>query len=228
MRLRAYGSQVLDQHGHAAFDTPQTLKAYINLSQAIHLSAPDFETATDISIVDDFMKGKTAMLLSYPSFLANIHGLKEGNMTGSIGCAHVPGRKPLLGGWSLGIGKRCQNDKDTFDFVEWACGNQMSNYFSILGGQPAINSTYTNDELVKLYPWLPLYYDAYCCAQPMLPAFFENGTVISQNSIDEIACRWAYRMIRQECSVEDAISQTQTDLETFIASNSKMNQRLHI
>ncbi len=62
----------------------------------------------------------------------------------------------------------------------------------------------------------------------MLPAFFENGTVISQNSIDEIVCRWAYRMIRQECSVEDAISQTQTDLETFIASNSKMNQRLHI
>lgn len=219
MRLRAYGSQVLDSHGRAVFDTPQTLKAYINLSQAIHLSAPDFQTATDVSIVDDFMKGKTAMLLSYPSFLANIHGLKEGNMTGAIGCAHVPGRKPLLGGWSLGIGKRCKNDSVAFRFVEWACANQMSNYFSILGGQPAVNSSYTNDELVKLYPWLPMYYDAYCCAQPMLPTFFENGTVISPNSIDEIVCRWAYRMIRQECSVEDAIARTQTDLEQFIAAN---------
>lgn len=219
-RLLANGSRILDKRGNVLFDTPETLRAYINFVQALALAKPDYRAATDTSIVKDFLSGETAMLISYPPFMTDVMDLRKSSMIGTIGCSQIPGRSSLLGGWGLGIGSRTGRAEEAAAFIKWTCSQQMSGYFGLLGAQGAITSTYRNDELVKLYPWLPLYQSAYEYTRPILPAVIhtdKTDKVVFHNSVDEIVCRWVYRLMDDECSVEESIRGTQLDLERFAA-----------
>ncbi len=216
MRLRAFGGSLFDNRGNVCLDRDSSLKAYINLLRSVRLAKPDYRTATDMSIVQDFLKGETAMLITYPSFLTDIADLRKSSMAGSIGYHHIPGRSPILGGWSLGISSRSGRKKEAFSFLKWICDEQIANYFALLGGQSAITSTYTNDELIKLYPWLPLYHSTYQYTKPTLPPALGNHAILSQNDIDAVVCRWVYELLEEKIEVQDAIAKTHEELEDLV------------
>ncbi len=216
MRLRAFGGKLFDNKGNVCLDQDSSLKAYINLFRSARLAKPDYRTATDVSIVQDFLKGDTAMLISYPSFLTDITDLRKSNIIGSIGYHYIPGRSPLLGGWGFGISRRSSQKREAFSFLKWICDEQIANYFALLGGQSAITSTYTNDELIKLYPWLPLYHSTYQYTEPTLPPNLKNRAILTQNEIDAVVCKWIYDLLDEKLEVQDAIANTQQELEQLI------------
>ncbi len=216
MRMKAYGSQVVDQMGNVVLDHPSTHKAYENLIQALAWAKPDFRTATDVSAVEDFLRGETAMLITYPAFLTDAADLRKNNHIGSIGCTHIPGRSPLLGGWSLGISSRCVCPGEAAAFLNWACTEQMANYFSMLGCYSAVTAAYSNDELVNLYPWLPLYKDVYPYTSPMLPSIRTGGKVVSPNEMDAMICQEFYRVMDKHISIDTALSRTQQRLRALL------------
>ena len=212
-RLQGFGGHICDGSGKVDFDNLQTLKAYINLKRALTFAKPDYMTTTDTSAVEDFCRGETAMVITYPVFLENATKLQKNS---SIGCSLIPGRVPILGGWSLGISRPSERKEDAFRFLGWCCSEQISNYFTIMGGQTAITATYTNDELVKLNPWLPLYYRAYSYAQPQPMPVLQGGRLAPMEQVDDVLCRWAYEMIRRDMEVQDVIQYTQQDLKKLL------------
>ncbi len=123
-----------------------------------------------------------------------------------------------MGGWSLGINAKSSNIGDSFEFLRWASTNENANYLTLLGGQPAITSVFTNDELVNLYPWLPLYYAAYKYTQPVVPPYMKGKPIISQDKIDSILCKHASGLIDEQVSVSDALQATQAELEELFCS----------
>lgn len=213
-RLQGFGSQVFGANGAVTFDNPQTLKAYINLKRALRFSKPDYLQATDTSVVYDFLNGDTAMLITFPAFLSEVTDLRK--RTTSIAYSMVPGRTPLLGGWGLGIPAASKQKQTALDFIRWVCDDRISNYFTIMGGQTTISSTYTNDEMVKLYPWLPLYYKTHAYAQLPYPPTLADGRPISSEEIDKIICKWSYEVINNNLEEQKAISNTQSELQAFI------------
>ena len=216
MRLRAYGGNLFDSSGHVCLDSDQSLKAYINFMRSIKCAKPDYRTATDTSVVQDFLSGETAMLISYPSFLTDVTDLRKNSIIGSIGYSLIPGRAPLLGGWSLGISSRSPHKESAFEFLKWTCDEQISNYSTLLGGQSAISSTYTNDELAELYPWLPLYQSIYKYTKPTVPPKLSNNVVIPQHEIDEVVCRWISKLLDYELEIQEAITETHRELEFLV------------
>lgn len=216
LRLQAFGSHICNGDGKVDLDNLQTLKAYINLKRAVAFAKPDCMNTTDISAAADFSRGETAMLITYPAFLEGVSDLRKNSQ---IGCSLIPGRVPILGGWSMGVGRDSTRKEDAFRFLGWCCSEQISNYFTIMGGQTAITSTYTNDELVKLNPWLPLYYRAYSSAQPLPVPVMEDGRTASMEQVDDVLCRWAYEMIRRDMEVQDVIQLTQRDLKELLENN---------
>lgn len=213
MRLNAYGSKIYDNDNKIVFNSPQTLKAYASLDKSFKYSKPNAELANDITTVYDFLNGETAMLISYPSFLMEVVDLRNSSMIGSIGYAHIPGGRPVLGGWSLGINSKSAKTDAAFRFIKWACTGEMSNYFSLLGGQSLITKTYTNDELVKLYPWLPLYYSTYKNTLPIVPPCLDNGAIIPQSEIDNILCDGVRMMISEKADAIDIIQQAHNNFK---------------
>lgn len=217
MRLRSFGGSLFDGTGHVCLDSDQALKAYINFVRSIKYAKPDFRTATDISTVQDFLGGETAMLISYPSFLTDVTDLRKNSMIGSIGYHLIPGRAPLLGGWSLGINSHSTQKKSAFEFLKWTCNEQIANYSTLLGGQSAISSNYTNDELAELYPWLPLYHSIYKYTRPTIPPKLANNKVVPQYEIDEIVCKWIYKLLEGTLEVQETITNTHQELEQLVA-----------
>ena len=224
MRLRAYDSQVVDAKGIVVFDNPRTLKAYTNFLQAIQYAKPDYRHTTDVDAAESFLSGETAMLISYPGFLVNVSDLRKNSRLGSIGCNFIPGRAPILGGWGLGISSRSQRSEEARLFLDWATNAAMGNYFSMLGGYTAVSATYTNDELVNLYPWLPRYRDIYPYAKPMLPNISRGSRVVSPNDIDEVVCKWLYRLLDGSVSAEYTIKNTQREIQDLVTRSLKISR----
>lgn len=218
MRLFSYGGNVFNKHFNVDFDTPQTLKAYVNFKSTFKYAKPDYMTATDISVVSDFVNGDTAMLITYPSFLTSITDLRTISLTGGIGYSLIPGRTPILGGWSIGINSRSCKKEEAFKFINWISTEENANYFTLLGGQPAVNSIFTNDELITLYPWLPLYHSAYKYTVPVVPPYKSERQIISQDKIDEIIYKHAIDLVNDESDVSTAIARTHKDLNTLFKS----------
>ncbi len=215
LRLQAFGSRICDNSGNVDLENLQTLKAYINLKRSLAFAKPNYLQTTDISAAEEFCRGETAMLITYPAFLEGEANLRKSS---NIGCSLIPGRAPILGGWSLGISHGSDKKEDAFHFLQWCCSEQISNYFTIMGGQTAITATYTNDELVRLNPWLPLYYRAYSYAQPQ-PVPVVNGRTVPMERLDSVLCRWAYEMIRSDMEVQQVIQYTQRDLKELLGNH---------
>ncbi len=216
MRLRACGGKLFTAKGDIDLADQPAQNAYESFLQSIQAAKPNYRTATDVSIVDDFLQGETAMLITYPSFLTNVVDLKKSSMIGSIGYYHIPGRSPLLGGWSLGISSRSQAFETAMDFLRWTCQQKTATYFALLGGQTAITSTYTNDELVKLYPWLPLYYSTYPYTRPVVPPLLNQRSLISQADIDSIVCQHLYQLMDGQEEIGETIANTRLELKMLL------------
>lgn len=216
MRLRAFGGRVFDSRGKVCLDSEQTLKAYINFMRSVKCAKPDYRETTDNSAVQDFLAGETAMLISYPSFLTDITDLRKNSIIGSIGYQMIPGRTPLLGGWGLGINNRSEKKQEAMEFLKWTCDEQIANYSTLLGGQSAVTSAYTNDALANLYPWLPVYHSMCHHTEPTMPPTLQNGRIIPQSEIDDVICKWVYELMDTDMEVLEAIKNTHRELEELV------------
>lgn len=213
MRMRAYGGEVYDENFQVAIQSPQTKKAYSSFMELLRFTSPNYRTLNDLAVVDEFLNGKIAMLVTYPSFIADINNLQSRCLVGQVGFANIPGKCPLLGGWSLGISNDSKNKDEAFAFIHWACGEEIANYSTIMAGQSAITKTFDNNELISLYPWLPLYKDTYKTAEPVIPPYRKDNEIIPQDKIDNIIARWIYEMMDDPTvSIDTAIQKTQNEL----------------
>lgn len=203
MRMRAYGGEVYNSRFQVHFNTPQTVKALGSLA-ALAASCPGAaQNITDRDAARIFLEGSTAMQITYPSFVSDTAAL-SGAGGGVLGFAHIPGKCPVLGGWSLGILQNAKQKDAAFDFITWACGAEMANYSAILAGQSAISASFENNELISLYPWLPLYRDMYAYAEPILPPHKPGRAIIPQEAVDSLVSGGVYALLNKQKTPEEA------------------------
>jgi len=200
MRMYAYGGEVYNSRFQVNFGTPQTVKALSALAALSDQIGSAGYHVTDRDAAEAFLGGKTAMQITYPSYLSDAADIRRGLETGTIGFTHIPGKCPILGGWSLGVAANSRRKEEAFTFIKWACGEYMANYSAILAGQSAISSSFENNELISLYPWLPLYRDTYESAEPILPPHKPGREIIPQEAVDEVIAEGIYRLLREGAS----------------------------
>lgn len=222
LRLLAFGGKIFDKQGNVCLDSEQTLKAYINFMRSIKYAKPDYRQENDASAVEAFMNGETAMLITYPTNFMDVTDLRRSSAIGSIGYHIVPGRVPLLGGWGLGISSKSHQKDASMEFLRWTCDEQVASYMTLLGGQPAVTSAYTNDALVELYPWLQLYHSINQYAKPIISPTMPNGKVIPLQEIENVIGKWVYKLLDTDMEVHDAIKNTHQELEELVEKYTNM------
>ncbi len=216
MRLWGYGGEVFNKRNDVTFNSEETMRAYNNFIEAVSLDLDYNRGLNDMDVVDEFLSGKLAMLITYPPFVSNINELHRNCRTGQIGFAAIPGKCPILGGWGLGVSAKSKNKKNAFRFIQWACGKDMANYFTIMAGQAAITKVFDNNELVSLYPWLPLYKETYDLAVPLRPPVREGHVLVPQDVIDGIIADNVYKLLNNQASVEETVGNTEYDLKNAL------------
>jgi ABC-type glycerol-3-phosphate transport system substrate-binding protein len=117
-----------------------------------------------------------------------------------------------LGGWSIGINSHSEKKDDAFRFLSWTATNEIATCITLTEGQTAVNSIFENDELVTLYPWLPLYKRAYKDTVLRLPPYLNGKQIVSQKDIDSIIYQHALALLHDKHDVTDTIAKTHDDL----------------
>lgn len=117
------------------------------------ISAKNTNGWWDIAM-QDFIDGKVAMVSVYSNYASYLVTLDASAVNGRIGFARLPGKKPLLGGGIVGIGKGCAHLKETLTFLSWLYSPRIASLVTSLGGFIDSTCVYENTELPHAYPWL--------------------------------------------------------------------------
>ena len=205
-RVWAYNSNIFDSEGIPIVSSTLFKKGVSSLVEAFNYAPPQTLTYSVENTVEDFYLGKTAMLVSFASFIADVNNTAKSKIIGKIGYANIPGNCSVLGSWGLAIPSSNGSPSAAYEFIRWTCDPDMSSYFAILDGQSPLKNVYTNDELANHYPWLPLIYKTFSGNKQRKSVKRKDGTLIPITLIEALIYEQIMKIITQDISIDDALA----------------------
>jgi multiple sugar transport system substrate-binding protein len=142
-RIWAYGGEVFDTYGNVAVDTPEFIKGVTSFIETFSSTNPASLDDNVEKTVEDFYLGKSAMLVGFASFIADVNNHSKSKIIGKIGYDYIPGGISVLGCWGFGISARSNQVEEAFELIRWTCDPDLENYFTILNGQSVLKNVYT-------------------------------------------------------------------------------------
>lgn len=215
-RVWAYNGSVFDSNGNPLVCSAEFKKGVNSLIEAFKFAPPQTLSYSVENTVEDFYLGRTAMLVSFASFIADVNNTAKSKITGKIGYANIPGLHSVLGSWGLAVPSGSADPAAAFEFIRWTCDPEMSSYFAILDGQSPLKNVYTNDELANHYPWLPLIYKTYSGNRQRKSIRKPDGSLIPITSIENLIYKHIINILQNNVSAEDAMITLSSELSAFI------------
>jgi hypothetical protein len=148
--------------------------------------------------------GKVAMITEWSGWYKWLADPKTSKISDCLGVAVEPrgpaGRKPALGGFSLGINARSSRDKQAaaWLFIQWLTSKQKARDYIEAGGVPGRRSAYQSQDLKKRFP----YFD------PLVTSWDKFGNAIYRPrfqewpTISRVISNTGTEMMRGNISVE--------------------------
>lgn len=212
IRIWAYNATVFDDKGNPLVTSPSFKKGVNSLVEAFKFTPPETLNYTVEDTVKDFYLGKTAMLVGFASFIADVNNTTKSSVIGKVGYANVPGNRSVLGSWGLAIPASNADPSAALEFIEWTCDSDMSKYFTILDGQSPLKNVYTNDELANHYPWLPLIYKSYQGNLQRKSLKRMDGTLVPITQIESLIFKYIMLILKNSVSIDNAMFELRKEL----------------
>ncbi len=197
----------------------ENIRALKNYCESFQYAPKDAVDAWWDEQVECFAAGKAAMMILFNSQATDIMDPSKSKIVGKIGYEFIPGGKPLIGGWSLGINKNSVKKEEAFKFIAWASDSHLAIPYTILGGTTPCVNLYHSSELSQLYPWLNKALKSFEKSQKRIMPKAQSGAVISERKYEEILGEAIHNAIKYKVEPEDALSIAQKKLQ-FLIENS--------
>jgi len=161
---------------------------------------------------------RVAMITEWSGWYKWLASPATSQISGCLGVAVEPagpaGRRPALGGFSLGIDARSSRERQAaaWLFVQWITSRQKARDFALAGGVPGRRSAYADPKLRKQFPHfepLVLSWDRYANAA-YRPRFREWP------AISRIISRTGTDMMRGTVGVEDGAKRIDDQVEYIL------------
>ena len=218
IRLWSCGGSLWDKYNQVTVDTPENQKAFHSILNTIqYCPQSPFETSIT-QTVSDFISGRTAMLVTYTEYAAQISEYIHTNTFGRVGYESIPGRTPVSIGWNFGLNPFTSKAEQAYQYFNWLCRKNTSYYMTILDGQSPVIAPYHSHELLKLYPWLELTEESFSYCRKRNGPYRSKSLVIPQNKIEALVCSALKDILQKQLPVKEALSRAQTEMEKLFKS----------
>ncbi len=118
--LEGLGGRLVDPQWRPVLNSEAGVKSLTTFVEMFQYAPPgswNFSTAEANAL---FLQGKGAMYLTWPSLIwAQLKDTNVCRITGKIGAAVIPGGRPQLSAWSLGISRSCPDPDAAFQWIEF-------------------------------------------------------------------------------------------------------------
>lgn len=215
-RIWAYGGDVFDSNGNVAVDSPEFIKGVTSFVETFNSTNPSSLDDNVEKTVEDFYLGKSAMLVGFASFIADVNNHSKSKIIGKIGYDYIPGGVSVLGCWGFGISSQSDQIEEAFELIRWTCDPDLENYFTILNGQSVLKNVYTNDELVSHYPWLSIIDKIYPGNRQRKSIYRTDGSIVPITTVEHIIYKHVTNILQHKSPIETAIKDLRLEIEFLI------------
>jgi multiple sugar transport system substrate-binding protein len=169
-----------------SLDNYETIQALNNYVESFLYASPGSEDHWWDEQVQEFAQGSAAMMILFVAHSTELTDRKLSNVVGKIDYAFVPGKKPVLGGWSVGINSGSPAKDDAFRFIECLTCENLAIPHTILGGATPSVSLYKSSELLAIYPWLPKALESFPLSLKRSGIRRADGRIVSERIYEKI------------------------------------------
>jgi len=165
-RFRNEGGKFFDANMKATINSPAGVKVFTEWRNENRFMPPGVEKFGFVENLATFLKGESAMTISWPpygrfaaGYLANEKALSwvpKSTIAGKVGYALPPGGHPqLAAGFALSVASTSKNKEAAYLFIQWLNSEEISSKRVKLPyalRDPFRDSHFTDPEYMKLWP----------------------------------------------------------------------------
>ncbi|RKS87126.1 DNA-binding LacI/PurR family transcriptional regulator [Orbus hercynius] len=211
LRYYANGGQLIE-HDQIVLDKSIAMKTLVELAKFMS-SAHHLEAAWWQASVEQFERGDLAMLIIYMNLFSYI---STKNILPLIGCAPVPGNRPLFGGGSLGMSRYSDKITEVSQFFDWIFSKEISEQIALLGGSVAQDCLFQNQKIMHHYPWFNLVQQNY--VHGVRENQLNNGQSINLRQVERIIGEHITLWLTAKCDSELIIDYLNHELKRQLSS----------
>jgi len=206
IRQWAFNGRMVDKWGKLCIDSIENVRALENLAAAYKHSPPE---CIDYFFEESFnrlLTGDVPMLSGFPAhYLPFKHSQLSMNCESYISVAPLPGGKPLLGGWLLGVNANTKMPDEAYEFLCWTIREDLAVMRGLLGNLIPVNATYNSSLLNNSYPGLKMMNIAQFSKELREVIQTPDGKVVDQFQFERAVAESFCKAIKGEMTAVDAL-----------------------
>ncbi len=209
----SYNGHIVDSNGNFVFDSAENIMAIENMKKSYEISYKSDEPLWWDDQFKLLLEGKVAMVMGFASHFPTDADARAGSEHyNNIGVYPVPGDKPMLGGWILGINKRSLALEESFQFLRWITDNKHAIPCLLLGGAMPNIWGYENARVKLHFPWFTDMKAGFSSSQTRERTVGKNGTIIDPFRVDTIIAEALKKVIEDDIPIHEALSEIKKEL----------------
>ncbi len=218
-RMWSYGGTVFDRHGRVHLYSNENIAAFKSMVVSLKCCDPNIERINAYEKTKQFAQGKTAVIITYHHHACVISDRSISTIQGKVGYDFIPGKTPILAGWSMGINQYTKNAEPAVTFLKWLLSMQSSISYTVLGGISARENTYYNSDLLKLYPWFSLVPESSLNAMPRNTPLINNRILVSEAQVEVILANVIFSHLNDKTPIENGLAKAEEEIKMLCASS---------
>jgi DNA-binding LacI/PurR family transcriptional regulator/ABC-type glycerol-3-phosphate transport system substrate-binding protein len=201
-----------------SLDNHETIQALNNYMESFLYASPGSEDHWWDEQVREFAGGDAAMMILFVAHATELTNRKISNVVGKIDYEFIPGRAPVLGGWSLGINRESVAKDESFRFIQWLTCEELAIPHTILGGATPSVSLYKSSELLTIYPWLPKALESFPLSRRRSAIRRAGGGIVSERMYEKILGEAVHGCLAGELEPKAALHEAERRLRAIRAA----------
>ncbi|HZX31075.1 MAG TPA: sugar ABC transporter substrate-binding protein [Rhodocyclaceae bacterium] len=176
-----FGGSLLTEGFEPNLSSPESLAGLKFRQSLMRYMPPAIVDWEHEDVVKALGEGQVAMITEWSGWYKWLADPKTSKISQCLAVAAEPagpvGRKPALGGFSLGVNARSSPDKQAaaWLFIQWITSKQKAADFIMAGGVPGRRSAYKDEALKKRFPYF----------EPLVNSWEHHGNAIYRPRFQE-------------------------------------------
>lgn len=214
-RAWAFGGELF-RDGVCALGEESCVRALECYKESFRYAHPDSPDMWWDEQVAQFADGDAAMMIMFTDHTARLFDRTLSRVAGTTGCALLPGKASVLGGWSIAISTESSRTEEALAFIKWVCSERMVIPNAALGRVEPRLSVYGNSALSAFCPYVEKLPEAFAHARRRSLPKDARGEGVPESRLEEILGDAVHGAILGHTTAEEALRAAARELDEAI------------
>ncbi len=206
-RMWSFGGQMVNECGEPSIDSVENIRALKNLKESYKLVPNEYRNRWWDEEIRMLLSGKCAMIHGFSSLypVSSTQAKQYGDYYSNIGVTYIPGGKPVLGGWMLGINAYCEKPEEAFEYIKWELSARYRTHNALLGWMLPVRSVYENTMLKLERPWMYFVWEGFATSNKRDIIRDSRGDIVDPYWLDIEIAKCVQDAVEDRISSEEAL-----------------------